>query len=92
MTTVKTWIFAQPQATGSNGWAGKALVAGLNVTSVDRMAAFYEDDAHLIAAAPDLLEGCKAALGAFERHDAIDWDSLRKTIERAEGKMSRAPK
>lgn len=52
----KTWVFAQPEATGSNGWAGKAVVAGLNVTSVDRMTAFYEADALLIAAAPQMLK------------------------------------
>lgn len=40
----------------------------------------------LIAAAPDLLAGCKAALGAFERNDAINWDDLRLAIEKAEGK------
>lgn len=51
----KIWAFAQPEATGSNGWAGKAMVAGLNVTNVDRVVAFYEDDAMLIAAAPQML-------------------------------------
>ncbi len=66
-------------------------MAGLNVTSVDRGVAFYEDDARLIAAAPDLLAGCKAALGAFERNDAIDWDDLRKAIELAEGKINGIP-
>lgn len=53
---MKTWIFAQPAATGSNGWAGKAIVAGLDLTSVDRAPAFYEDDARLIADAPRLKE------------------------------------
>lgn len=59
-TAIRTWVFAQPEATGSNGWAGKALVAGLNLTNVDRMTAFYEDDARLIAAAPEMLDALKA--------------------------------
>lgn len=53
---MKTWIFGKPEATGSNGWAGKALVMGLELTSVDRAPAFYEDDARLIADAPRLKE------------------------------------
>lgn len=53
---MKTWIFAQPEATGSNGWAGKAIVAGLDITSVDRAPAFYVEDAKLIASAPALQE------------------------------------
>jgi hypothetical protein len=43
-------------------------------------------NARLIAAAPELLAACRAALGAFERNDAIDWDDLRKAIEKAEGR------
>jgi len=81
----KVWIFAQPDATGSNGWAGKAIVGGLNLTSVDRMPAFYTADAHLISAAPDLLAACKAALGAFEHNHAIDWGDLERAIKKAEG-------
>ncbi len=43
-------------------------------------------NASLIAAAPELLECCKLALNAFERNDAINWDDLRRAIEKAEGK------
>lgn len=42
-------------------------------------------NAHLIAAAPDLLAACKAALGAFEFNHCINWDDLRRAIEKAEG-------
>lgn len=52
---MKDWHFAQPEATGSNDWAGKALVAGLHLAEADRIPCFREDDAHLIAAAPNLL-------------------------------------
>jgi hypothetical protein len=48
----------------------------------------YLANVSLIAAAPDLLAGCKAALGAFERNDAINWNDLRKAIEKAEGRIS----
>ncbi len=41
-------------------------------------------NAHLIAAAPDLLVACKAALGAFESNNAIDWSELEKAILKAE--------
>lgn len=64
----KIWAFAQPEATGSNGWAGKAMVAGLHITSVDRGAAFYEDDALLIAAAPMMLREIQETR---ERLDAL---------------------
>lgn len=43
-------------------------------------------NATLIAAAPDLLDACKQALGAFENGDAIDWSDLQKAIDKAEGK------
>jgi hypothetical protein len=82
---VSNWYAAIPQATGSNGWAGKALVAGLELQSVDRMTCFKVEDAQLVAAAPDRLEACKAALGAFEHNNAINWDDLRRAIEKAEG-------
>ncbi len=42
-------------------------------------------DALLFAAAKDLLAGCKAALGAFESNHAINWDDLRRAIDKAEG-------
>lgn len=42
-------------------------------------------NARLIAAAPELLEACKSALGAFERNDAIDWDDLAAAIAKATG-------
>jgi hypothetical protein len=73
---MKTWVFAQPEATGSNGWAGKAIVAGLDVTSVDRGMAFYEDDARLIAAAPAMF---KEIQETRERLDAL--------LEKLEGKV-----
>jgi hypothetical protein len=44
-------------------------------------------DALLIIAAPDLLAACKAALGAFERADAISWDDLQRAIAKAEGQL-----
>lgn len=43
-------------------------------------------DAQLIAAAPELLEACKVALGAFEHNHAIDWDILANAIAKAEGR------
>ena len=39
----------------------------------------------LIAAAPELLAACKAALGAFEQNNAIDWGDLERAIAKAEG-------
>jgi hypothetical protein len=44
------------------------------------------EDARLIAAAPQLLEACKAVLIAFERNDCIDWNILSVAIAKAEGK------
>ena len=44
-----------------------------------------EKDARLIAAAPDLLLACKAALEAFELNAAIDWNDLENAIKKAEG-------
>ena len=43
-------------------------------------------NAQLIAAAPDLLQSCKAALGAFENNNCIDWNDLTLAIAKAEGK------
>ncbi len=40
----------------------------------------------LTEAAPDLLAGCKAALGAFEKNHCINWDDLARAIKKAEGK------
>jgi len=51
-----------------------------------RNAGEKEANARLIAAAPDLLAACKAALGAFERADAINWDDLQRAIDKAEGR------
>lgn len=42
-------------------------------------------NARLIAAAPDLLEACKLALGGFENNNAIDWNILERAIAKAEG-------
>lgn len=42
-------------------------------------------DARLLIAAPDLLAACKAALGAFEHNNAIDWNDLERAIAKAEG-------
>lgn len=44
-----------------------------------------EDDALLIAAAPDLLEACQLALHAFEDGWCIDWNVLSSAISRATG-------
>lgn len=43
-----------------------------------------EANARLSAAAPDLLEGCKLAMRAFENGDHIDWSVLSDAIEKAE--------
>jgi len=42
-------------------------------------------NARLIAAAPELLDACKLALGAFEHNWAIDWGQLSRVIKKAEG-------
>ncbi len=47
---------------------------------------YREQDADLLAAAPELLEACKMALGAFEHNNAIDWNDLERTLAKAEGK------
>ena len=44
--------------------------------------------ATLISAAPDLLAACRAALGAFENNDCIDWNILAVAIDKAEGKRT----
>ena len=56
----------------------------------DYVEELFEANSKLIAASPDLLAGCKAALGAFERNEAINWDELRLAIEKAEGKVRKA--
>jgi hypothetical protein len=45
-----------------------------------------EANARLIAAAPDLLAACRAALGAFFNNNAIDWSELEEAIAKAEGR------
>lgn len=62
---------------------GKAIQTGGGGCSEETQA-----NARLIAAAPELLDGCKAALAAFERGDAINWDDLHRAIEKAEGRES----
>ncbi len=42
-------------------------------------------NARLIAAAPDLYKGCRLALNAFERGDAIDWNMLSAALAKADG-------
>ncbi len=49
-----------------------------------------DDNARLIAAAPELLEQCKLALNAFEKNWAINWDDLRRAIAKAEGRLVNA--
>lgn len=46
----------------------------------------FAANSRLIAAAPELLEACKAAYGAFQRNDAIDWNILDMAILKAEKK------
>lgn len=43
-------------------------------------------NAAMLAAAPELLAACKAALGAFENNNAIDWSDLIRAIAKAEGR------
>lgn len=62
-------------------WEQKPEGIGFDQIEEDR------EVARLIAAAPELLAGCKASLGAFERGDAIDWDEIRRAIEKAEGEL-----
>lgn len=45
-----------------------------------------DGDNSLALAANDLLAACKLALGAFENNNAINWDILRRAIEKAEPK------
>lgn len=68
-----TWVPADEMIVGSDD---EVVVYELNTSAAD---------AQLISAAPDLLAGCKAALGAFENNSAINWDDLRRAIEKAEG-------
>jgi hypothetical protein len=75
-----------PDATGTvcfvcGGWPSES-----EHISVPRC--LNEADARLIAAAPDLLAACKAALWAFERNDCIDWDDLSRAIRKAEGEAT----
>jgi hypothetical protein len=43
------------------------------------------ENASLMAAAPDLLAACELALHAFEENWCINWDDLRRAIEKAKG-------
>lgn len=63
----------------------RTCVAHCNHTG-DVPAGVDEANARLIAAAPELLAACKLALGAFERNDCINWDSLARAIAKAEGR------
>ena len=45
------WLAYWCEATGSNDWADKAMVYGLQITSVDRTPALWKRDADFIAAA-----------------------------------------
>lgn len=44
-----------------------------------------EANARLIAATPDLYKGCEMALNAFENNWAINWDDLRRALDKARG-------
>jgi hypothetical protein len=44
-----------------------------------------QSNARLIAAAPELLEACEEALGAFENNNCIDWNILSEAIKKAKG-------
>ena len=45
-------------------------------------------NAYLFAAAPDLLAACEMALHAFEDNWAINWDDLRRAIDKAKGEVT----
>lgn len=51
LATVRPYVAFSPEATGSNDWADKAVIAGIRLTSVDRMTVFWTRDAEYIAAA-----------------------------------------
>ena len=63
------------------GWTG---FDGNSIESVAENAA----NARLIAAAPDLLEACEAALHAFEDNWAINWEDLSVAIAKARGEVT----
>jgi hypothetical protein len=60
-------VVVSPEATGSNDWAGKAIVAGLHLTTVDRMTVFWKSDADFIAAAFNAIPALLADLTAVEQ-------------------------
>lgn len=67
-------IIARDKATGELWFTGPASFTAQ--AARDRRA--------LLAALPDLLAACKAALGAFEHNHAIDWDDLARAIAKVE--------
>jgi hypothetical protein len=75
---------AQVNPRAPNGLNGRICQAYGNclVTTDDELRA----NARLIAAAPELLEVCKAALATFEQGTPIDWRALASAVDNAEGK------
>lgn len=73
------------------GQEGNLRVYGPDNTSSAGLIAetFNRENARLIAAAPELLEACKAALAEAEERDedlgANCWPELKAAIEKAEG-------
>jgi hypothetical protein len=70
---------------GRPAFKGTAYPQIALATLDDRGEEERDANARLIAAAPQLLAACKAALGAFERNDCIDWNDLTRAIAKAEG-------
>lgn len=50
-----------------------------------------QENARLIAAAPDLLAACELALYAFETRAVIDWGELERAIAKARGANNETP-
>lgn len=66
--------------------SAEELQFGLNpICAVDSEEEYVDDDAALIAAAPDLLSACRHALEYIDFGGPLDLEILRRAISKAEG-------
>jgi hypothetical protein len=73
----RRWIAGIATPKGGADGPAYGIVAGLQIVTLDHGWGFRPEDAHLIAAAPDLLIGCREATGCLVEMREIYGESRR---------------